>query len=693
MAKYRVRGPDGAVHVFEGPDGASPADIEAAAAQQFGASSAPAAAPAAQPEERSMLANIASGLASGVADLGDTIINAGTKLAPARPEGMLFDRLPGKEQSLQQNADRNASLEQFNADHGDSTAFKLARVGGNIAATAPVGGALGAGVKALSAAPIVQALGNAAASGGLRTGAAMGGVSNMAVRAAGGALNGGVSTALVDPDQALSGAAFGAALPGVVGVLGKAGDAARGVARAGKAAVEPFTASGQQAIAGRLLEQAAGENASAVAARLGSASPVIPGSLPTAAQVADSGGLAALERAVAAANPEPFAKRAMDQAAARVDALRGIAQDAPARASAVAARKAAADPLYAQATQANYTVTPALQRLLETPAMAQALERAKKLAENNQRAFTFNVTPPSPFSGLGVKGPAATTQITGQGLQDLKMAVDDMLKDPTSGFQGSAGDAVRGLRGKLVNFMEGSNPAFKAARTTYADMSKPISQMDVGSALYEKLRPALADYGNVSRETGNTYATALRNADKTARDATNFKGAGMADTMTPEQMESLGAIAKDLARKVNAQDLGRGPGSDTAQKLAFQNLVGNNIAEQSGYPRLVRALPAAVGAVAGAAMGGGVGAGAGGLIGAGVGKGAQALYSGQNAQIQSLIAQALLDPGMAAGLMRSAAPAGQAAVGGPLRQAITSDQAKMLADLFARSAPVALSAR
>ena len=39
MAKYRVQGPDGAIHLFEGPDDATPAQVEAFAAQTFGAPS------------------------------------------------------------------------------------------------------------------------------------------------------------------------------------------------------------------------------------------------------------------------------------------------------------------------------------------------------------------------------------------------------------------------------------------------------------------------------------------------------------------------------------------------------------------------------------------------------------------------------------------------------------------------------
>lgn len=419
-------------------------------------------------------------------------------------------------------------------------------------------------------------------------------------------------------DDRLTRGATGFAAGASVPVLGAAW-------KTGKAFAEPLYKSGREQVIGRVLNQVGGDDAAAIASRMRSAVPLVPGSMPTAAQVAESGGIAALERAAAQANPQAYTTRAMEQASARLNALRGIAGDDASMAAAVAARNQASGPLFEQATKAVYAVDPALQNILNRPAVQQAMARAKTLAENNGRPFSFSVDPPNPFSGVGITS-NKTQQITGRGLQDLKMAMDEMLADPASGFSGKAGDAVRNLRGQLLSWMEGANPVFKQARTTHAQMSKPINQMEVGNYLLDKVQPALSDFGALGQESGAQYARALRNADQTVRAATQFKGnKTLTDVMTPEQMSTLTAIGEDLARKANAQNLGRGVGSDTFQKLSM-----NNIAQQSGMPRL-----------------------AGGLLEfPGISRATRWIYQGADEKAQGLLSDALLNPQQAAELMQ-----------------------------------------
>lgn len=445
---------------------------------------------------------------------------------------------------------------------------------------------------------------------------------NVARMGAAGAIPGMLEYGSIDDrlTRGATGFAAGASIP----VLGAAW-------KTGKAFAEPLYKSGREQVIGRVLNQVGGDDAAAIASRLRSAAPLVPGSMPTAAQVAESGGIAALERAAAQANPQAYTTRAMEQSSARLNALRGIAKDDAAMAGAEAARKAASGPLFQQATKAVYTVDEKLAGLMKRPAVQQAMARAKTLAENEGRTFSFNVSPSNPFSGLGIKD-NKSTQITGQALQDLKMAMDEMLSDPASGFVGKSGDAVRSLRGQLLGWMEEANPVFKQARTTHAQMSKPINQMQVGNYLLDKVQPALSDFGALGQESGAQYARALRNADQTVRTATQFKGnKTLSDVMTPDQMGTLSAIGQDLARKANAQNLGRGVGSDTFQKLSM-----NNIAQQSGMPRL-----------------------AGGLLEfPGIARATRWIYQGADEKAQGLLSDALLDPKQAADLMQKVSEQG-----------------------------------
>lgn len=392
---------------------------------------------------------------------------------------------------------------------------------------------------------------------------------------AGGAISGGVLGAakpVGENDDRLQNAAISAALGAAI----PTGIAAY---KTGKSLVEPLYARGREAIAGRLLNRVSSPNSPTVAGRLSSATEIIPGSAPTAAEVAESGGVSALQRAMSAADPEAYTQRAMEQSSARLNALRGIAGEEGKRELFDAARKSAANDLYRQAYSAGMDLRrdavtgkflPAkeiaarkdeISKLLSAPSMQEAISRAKRLMQDEIQS-TAN--------------PAGSVQ----GLDYARRALNDMIGEaPRASNQQRI---LIGLRDRLDDTLNKLSPKYAEARATFAEMSKPINQMDVGKALLDKFEPALSDYGALGRETAAKYATALRNeGESVARAATGMRG-GLSSVMTPEQMKLINDVARDLARKANAQDLGRGVGSDTFQKFSMAN-----IAEQSGMPKAV----------------------------------------------------------------------------------------------------------
>lgn len=105
-------------------------------------------------------------------------------------------------------------------------AAPVGEVAGNIAATLPVGGMLGAAAGKAGLPAVATAL----KTGGFRTGlpaasTKAGMVGQMALRSGAGAAVGGVSAGLVNEDSAGMGAAIGGALPGALSVAGKAAHA------------------------------------------------------------------------------------------------------------------------------------------------------------------------------------------------------------------------------------------------------------------------------------------------------------------------------------------------------------------------------------------------------------------------------------------------------------------------------------
>lgn len=392
----------------------------------------------------------------------------------------------------------------------------------------------------------------------------------------------------------------------------------------GKALLEPLTQAGRDRIVARTLERF-GDDPN-LGASLQNAPQLVPNSLPTAAEATGNAGLATLERGAAASDPaigKAFADRQSSNRAARVAALDEIAKDEATMAAAVKSRAEQAQKLYDQAFAERIQDTPWLKgqftQLMKRPAFSEALKEGQEIAMNEGVKWA---------KGAANRGKIDETEAV-KILHYTKLSLDDKI----AAAEGNSKRALIEVRDKLLSVLESDKaaPSYRAAREAYAAASRPINQMEVGKELRDKLKPALGDFGETGAETAGRYALAMRNADETAKKATGFSGAKLADIMDPAQMQTLEGVGKDLARKAAAENAARGVGSNTSQNLASQNIL-RQMAGPLGMPQSwAEAVP---------------------LAGT-FGRAAQWGLKTAEPKIQERLAAALLNPGDAAQLIQS----------------------------------------
>lgn len=226
MAKYQITGPDGTTYEVTAPDTASEAEVLAYAQKNY--------KPAEKPSEVVQQAkNAVGGLVRGAGSIGATILDSlrglGGAAVEAAPEGMRPQVTAGAKdlpRGAEMRAGMDAGLKQLGGDP-DSLAFQGGKLGAEIAGTLGVGGAV---ANTMRGAP--AALLEAIKTGGFRAGATTG-ATNALTRAAGGAINGGATVGLVDPEHAGAGAVIGAATPGVLQLTGAAGQRVRSALQGG----------------------------------------------------------------------------------------------------------------------------------------------------------------------------------------------------------------------------------------------------------------------------------------------------------------------------------------------------------------------------------------------------------------------------------------------------------------------------
>ena len=276
-------------------------------------------APAA--EQPGMLSTLGASVGKGVGDVAlgaQRYLGKGLQALGADSVGpwLVNDAETGK-------AKMTAELAPYK--EANPTTATIGEVVGNVAATLPVGGALAMPVKAAAKAiPALAPVGNAIASAGFTTGTKAapgftGAAGNMLTRAAGGAITGGASAGLVDPEAVGMGAAIGAALPPVIAGLGKAGAV---VADAWRSAVSK----GDKAATAALLK-AVNEDPAALVAKLRAAQTNVPGAPVTVAQALQTPEASLLEKVVADSPGSNALQRVLkvEQPAARAAALEAVA--------------------------------------------------------------------------------------------------------------------------------------------------------------------------------------------------------------------------------------------------------------------------------------------------------------------------------------------------------------------------------
>ena len=564
-------------------------------------------------------ANLAGGLVRGAGSIGATI------LAPA---DMINQKLRGEDFfSLKDNNERRQKIDdglQMMGADPNSTGYKGGKLISEIAGTGDVGGVLGLGVDALKIQK-AQKLANALKSGGFSLGSQGGNAAiNGATRVAGGAGTGGAAALAVNPQDVGTGAAIGASVP----IAGKLIGGAGGVIGD---AIRPFTAQGKNEILSDFLKNQAGQdNVPQVIHSLESARGNTAGFNPTTGQAANNPNLATLERTYKARNPNAFQDTELAQRGALADSIRGMGGDDLARQGLINNRESAVSDLYDQAKQTNLPIDNTLSELLKRPAIAQAQNEATTNALN--RGSTITPITPSDSTALSTELGNNNQYVNGKTLHEVKMALDAAKNHTAMGGAnqaqlGAIGDASKDFNSYLDNAI----PAYAQAKNTFSELSKPINQMDLGNAIADKFIPASQRDVPVPMQLNREQlAKALYdNGDKLAQSVTGFKGATLENTLNPNQLQAFKNAVKDSQYIKQGEQAGKGVGSDTMQKLAF-----NSQLNSSGLAAKLLNIPA-VGATASAIKG---------IAGL--------AYGGANKALEQKLANVLLNPKQAAELLK-----------------------------------------
>ena len=388
--------------------------------------------------------------------------------------------------------------------------------------------------------------------------------------------------------------------------------AAQRAATGGKELVRPFTEAGREVIVGNVLRQLAREPETAIQ-RMESYQPKVPGYQPTTAQASRDIGLAGAVPAVRALDETGrFPAQQIQANQARMAVLDRLAKDAETLQGAIAKRDEVTAPLREQAF-AKSTVTPemfgsvislnvgkTIDDILASPAGKRGtVEKAMEFARSRVARAT-------------------TPQELYEVRKDLRDAAQGLLDREGSAYGLAKGQLEQVIR-SVDDAIDSAAPGYKDYLQKYAAASRGIERLEAAQQFRGKVLgtvPIVTEPSSVGEYmiSQPKFVNAIRAAEKET-------------DLSKTQLAVVKRVAQDLDEG-SITRLTAEPGSNTFKNISIANFLGQSMGKQ-----MFGEVPAVMQ------------------------KGAMSfnwLYSGPDEMIRAVLVDAMLDPKLAARMMRRA---------------------------------------
>lgn len=228
-----------------------------------------------------------------------------------------------------------------------------------------------------------------------------------------------------------------------------------------------------------------------------------------------------------------------------------LAAVTPDEAAAIAARKAATDPLYAAARGQTIDIGADLQDVLQR-VPRRVINKARELARMEGQPFIIEPPTPSPIvTAAGAQAiPTQPRRITGDTLHYIKLGMDAVLNEapgPTS-LSKVEKRSLGNVKQDFLRSVESAIPEYSAARQEFARLSPPVNQAQV---LGEMQNVLASTTGVGERATPFLNVLGRGEAAMLRRSTGVPRYTELADVLTPDQLKAVQSVAGELRRGEN----------------------------------------------------------------------------------------------------------------------------------------------